>query len=200
MENVVKKEADEQGGEVGLNLEALEKQVADLKAQLDGLVKNSPEDKLSMIVFSGDLDKALASFIIATGAVAMGMDVVMFFTFWGTPILRNKDKNVGGKDFMGKMFGTMLPKGIDQVKLSKMNMGGMGTAMMKSLMNKKNVASLDQMLEMAEELGVKIYVCEMSMDLMGFKREEMVDYKHMDFCGVAKFLEEAHGSRIQLFI
>ena len=200
MENVVKKEADEQGGEVSLNLEALEKQVTDLKAQLDGLVKNSPEDKLSMIVFSGDLDKALASFIIATGAVAMGMDVVMFFTFWGTPILRNKDKNVGGKDFMGKMFGTMLPKGIDQVKLSKMNMGGMGTAMMKSLMNKKNVASLDQMLEMAEELGVKIYVCEMSMDLMGFKREEMIDYKHMDFCGVAKFLEEAHGSRIQLFI
>ena len=200
MENVVKKEADEQGGEVSLNLEALEKQVTDLKAQLDGLVKNSPEDKLSMIVFSGDLDKALASFIIATGAVAMGMDVVMFFTFWGTPILRKKDKNVGGKDFMGKMFGTMLPKGIDQVKLSKMNMGGMGTAMMKSLMNKKNVASLDQMLEMAEELGVKIYVCEMSMDLMGFKREEMIDYKHMDFCGVAKFLEEAHGSRIQLFI
>jgi peroxiredoxin family protein len=200
MENVAQQEVEEQAGDNGVNLEALERQVAELKTQMDGLVKNSPEDKLSMIVFSGDLDKALASFIIATGAVAMGMDVVMFFTFWGTPILRKKDKNVGGKDFMGKMFGSMLPKGTDQVKLSKMNMGGMGTAMMKSLMNKKNVASLDQMLEMAEELGVKIYVCEMSMDLMGFKREEMIDYEHMDFCGVAKFLEEAHGSRIQLFI
>jgi peroxiredoxin family protein len=200
MENVAQQEVEEQAGDNGVNLEALERQVAELKTQMDGLVKNSPEDKLSMIVFSGDLDKALASFIIATGAVAMGMDVVMFFTFWGTPILRKKDKNVGGKDFMGKMFGSMLPKGTDQVKLSKMNMGGMGTAMMKSLMNKKNVASLDQMLEMAEELGVKIYVCEMSMDLMGFKREEMIDYKHMDFCGVAKFLEEAHSSRIQLFI
>ncbi|NNF98719.1 MAG: NADH dehydrogenase FAD-containing subunit [Desulfobacteraceae bacterium] len=158
------------------------------------------EDKVSMIVFSGDLDKVLASFVIGTGAVAMGMEVVMFFTFWGTPILRDKEKKIGGKDTMGKMFGAMLPKGTGDVKLSKMNMGGMGTAMMKSLMKKKNVASLEQMLELAEELGVKIYVCEMSMDLMGFKREEMVQYNHMEFCGVAKFLEEAKNSRVQLFI
>jgi peroxiredoxin family protein len=98
------------------------------------------------------------------------------------------------------MFSAMLPKGTCEVKLSKMNMGGMGTAMMKSLMKQKNVASLEQMLEMAEELGVRIYVCEMSMDLMGFKREEMIDYNALEFCGVAKFLEEANGSRIQLFI
>jgi peroxiredoxin family protein len=151
-------------------------------------------------VFSGDLDKVLASFVIATGAVAMGMEAVMFFTFWGTPVLRDKNKAVGGKDTMSKMFGTMLPKGTSEVKLSKMNMAGMGTAMMKSLMKKKNVASLEQMLAMAEELGVKIYVCEMSMDLMGFKREEMIDYENLTFCGVAKFLEEAGNSRIQLFI
>ena len=94
----------------------------------------------------------------------------------------------------------MLPKGTGDLKLSKMNMGGMGTAMMKALMKKKNVASLEQLLEMAEELGVKIYVCEMSMDLMGFKREEMIDYKDLTFCGVAKFMEEANNSRIQLFI
>jgi peroxiredoxin family protein len=98
------------------------------------------------------------------------------------------------------MFGAMLPKGACSVKLSKMNMGGMGTAMMKSLMKKKNVASLDQMIEMAGELGIQIYVCEMSMDLMGFKREEMIDYPNMDFCGVAKFLEEAMNSKVQLFI
>jgi peroxiredoxin family protein len=101
---------------------------------------------------------------------------------------------------MGKMFGTMLPKGTSDVKLSKMNMGGMGTAMMRSLMKKKNVATLEQMLEMAEELEVKIFVCEMSMDLMGFKREEMIEYKDLTFCGVAKFLEEANNSRITLFI
>ena len=94
----------------------------------------------------------------------------------------------------------MLPKGTGDVKLSKMNMGGMGTAMMKSLMKKKNVATLEQMLEMAEELEVKIFVCEMSMDLMGFKREEMIEYKDLTFCGVAKFLEEANNSRITLFI
>ncbi|MBC2735010.1 MAG: NADH dehydrogenase FAD-containing subunit [Desulfobacteraceae bacterium] len=181
-------------------MEHIETQLADLKAQLDALQKKSPENKLSMICFSGDLDKALASFIIATGAVAMGMDVVMFFTFWGTPVLRDANKSVGGKDTMGKMFGTMLPKGTGGVKLSKMNMGGMGTAMMKSLMKQKNVATLDQMIGMAEELGVRIFICEMSMDLMGFKREEMIQYEGLEYCGVAKFLEEAMDSKIQLFI
>ena len=181
-------------------LEQLEKQVADMKAQLEGLAGRTPQNKISMVVFSGDLDRALAAFVIATGARAMGMDVVMFFTFWGTPLLRDKNKKVGGKDMMGKMFGAMLPKGTCAVKLSKMNMGGMGTAMMKSLMKKKNVASLEQMIELADDLDVQIFVCEMSMDLMGFKREEMIDYSELSFCGVAKFLEEAMHSKIQLFI
>jgi peroxiredoxin family protein len=186
--------------DASVNVEALDKHVAELKEQVETLSKESPENKLSMIVFSGDMDKVLASLVIANGAVAMGMDVVMFFTFWGTPLLRDKKKKVGGKDLMGKMFGAMLPKGACEVKLSKMNMGGMGTAMMKSLMKKKNVASIEEMLDLAAELGVRIYVCEMSMDLMGFKREEMIDYPHMNFCGVAKFLEEAKNSKIQLFI
>ena len=183
-----------------LSLEHLSEQIEEIKGQLQSISNAAPENKLSMIVFSGDLDKALASLIIATGAVAMGMDVVMFFTFWGTPVLRDKEKAVGGKDFMGKMFGSMLPKGTGAVKLSKMNMGGMGTTMMKSLMKKKNVASLEQLLELAAELGVRIFVCEMSMDLMGFKREEMIDYPNLTYCGVAKFLEEAIGSKVQLFI
>jgi peroxiredoxin family protein len=178
----------------------IEEQVAELKAQVDALNSQAPSNKLAIIAFSGDLDKTLAAFIIATGAVAMGMEVVMFFTFWGTPVLRNKNKTVGGKDTMGKMFGAMLPKGPDKVKLSKMNMGGMGTAMMKSLMKKKNVASLEEMIALAEELGVKIYICEMSMDLMGFKREEMIEYKDLQYAGVATFLAEANDSRVQLFI
>ena len=181
-------------------MEGMQEKFEEFQAQIDALKNKTPDNKLSMIVFSGDLDKVLASFVIATGAVAMGMDVVMFFTFWGTSVLRDKNKSVGGKDFMGKMFGAMLPKGTGAVKLSNMNMAGMGTAMMKSLMQKKNVASLEQMLEMAEELGVRIYVCEMSMDLMGFKREEMIEYKHMGFAGVATFLEEAQNSKVQLFI
>ena len=150
--NVVKNEASEHQGNANLTHEELERQIAELKTQMESLSKASPENKLSMIVFSGDLDKALASFIIATGAVAMGMDVVMFFTFWGTPVLRAKGKKAGGKDIMGKMFGTMLPNGSGEVKLSKMNMGGMGTAMMKSLMKKKNVASLEQLIELVSEL------------------------------------------------
>ena len=187
-------------GSTQLTMEAVEKQLAQLQRRIDVLDKKATDPKVSMIVFSGDLDKVLASFVIATGSVAMGMETVMFFTFWGTPVLRDKKKHVGGKDMMGKMFGTMLPKGTGDVKLSKMNMGGMGTTMMKSLMKKKNVASLEQMLALAEELGVKIYVCEMSMNLMGFKREEMIQYEGLEFCGVAKFLEEANNSRIQLFI
>ena len=178
----------------------IEEQIAEIKTQLEALNKRQPENKLSMIVFSGDLDKALAAFIIASGAAAMGMEVVMFFTFWGTPMLRAKNKSVGGKDMMGKMFGAMLPTGPGDLKLSKMNMGGMGTSMMKSLMKKKNVASLDELIELAGELDIKIFICEMSMDLMGFKHEEMIDYPGLEFAGVAKFLEEAMGSKIQLFL
>jgi peroxiredoxin family protein len=180
--------------------EEIEKQLADLKAQMEGLKGNQAEEKLSMIVFSGDLDKALAAFIIATGAVAMGLEVVMFFTFWGTPLLRDKNKTVLGKDMMGTMFGHMLPKGAEKASLSKMNMGGMGTSMMKSLMKKKNVASLEEMIKMAAELEVKIFVCEMSMDLMGFKHDEMIDYPDMQYVGVATFLEHAIRSRITLFL
>lgn len=180
--------------------EELEKQLAEMKQQLDAVSGRVPQNKLSMVVFSGDLDKLLAAFIIGTGAVAMGMEVVMFFTFWATAALRDKNKSEGEKDTMSKMFGFMMPKGADAVKLSKMNMGGLGTAMLKDLMKKKNVASLDDMIKLAATLEVQIYVCEMSMDLMGFKREEMIAYPNLSYCGVAKFLEEAMGSKIQLFI
>jgi len=199
-ENVMKKMNTDQGSEPALNLEAIQEQIAEIKTQMESLSKAAPDNKISMVVFSGELDKILASFVIATGAAAMGMEVVMFFTFWGTPVLRDKMKKVGGKDIMGKMFGTMLPKGTGAVKLGKMNMGGMGTVMMKSLMKKKNVASVEEMLEMSGELGVQIYVCEMTMGLMGFKREEFIEYPKLGFCGVAKYMEDAQSSKVQLFI
>jgi len=181
-------------------LKELEKEINALKDTVVKFEKNAPENKLAMVVFSGDLDKALAAFIIATGAVAMGMEVVMFFTFWGIPLLRKKEGISKNKDFFGKMFGAMLPKGASKAKLSKMDMGGMGTQMMKHLMKKKNVASLDDMISLAAELEVKIYICEMSMDLMGFSRSEMIDYPDVGFSGVAKFLEEAGTSKAQMFI
>lgn len=174
-------------------------QLSELRRQVEDLAPGK-KNKLSMIVFSGDLDKLLAAMIIATGAAAMGMEVVQFFTFWGTAALRNPKAQENGKDFMSKMFGWMLPKGRNAVKLSKMNMGGMGTAMMKGLMKKKNAPSLDQLFDIAAQLGVKIKVCEMSMDLMGFKHEEIIDYPGIEYVGVATFLAHAKESSNQLFI
>ncbi len=179
--------------------EDFEKQLADLQKKVGKLEKGT-KDQLSMVVFSGDLDKILAAMIISTGAVAYDMKVKLFFTFWATSALRDPNKTVSGKNFMSKMFGMMLPKGKNKLKLSKMNMCGMGTAMMKGLMKKKNVASLDDMFKTAGELGVEINICEMSMDLMGFKKEEMIDYPHMNICGVATFLADASESKVQLFI
>jgi peroxiredoxin family protein len=180
-------------------IEDFEKQFLDLQKKVNKMEKGT-KDQLSMVVFSGDLDKILAAMIIATGAVAYDMKVKLFFTFWATAALRDPKKNISGKNFMSKMFGMMLPKGKNKLKLSNMNMCGMGTAMMKGLMKKKNVASLDDMFKTAGELGVEINICEMSMDLMGFKKEEMMDYPHMNICGVATFLADASESKVQLFI
>ncbi len=175
-----------------------EKELLALKTKVDEMP--GQENKLSMIVFSGELDKQIAAMIIATGAAAMGMKVVMFYTFWGTAALREPKKKVSGKDFMSKMFGFMLPKGRNKTTLSKMHMAGIGTAMLKDLMKKKNVASMDLLFDIAGEMGVEINVCEMSMDLMGFKKEEIIDYPKLNFCGVATFLANAKESAVQLFI
>jgi peroxiredoxin family protein len=163
-------------------------------------LETGTKDQLSMVVFSGDLDKILAAMIIATGAAAFDMKVKLFFTFWATAALRHPGKKVNGKSFMGKMFGMMLPKGSGKLGLSKMNMGGMGTSMMKGIMKKNKVASLEEMFVTAGELGIDINICEMSMNLMGFKKEEMIDYPNMTICGVATFLSDAQESKIQLFI
>ena len=178
----------------------IEKQVKLLEDQLKQLQKAQAKDQISIIVFSGDLDKVLAAMIIATGARAMDMEVKMFFTFWGTTMLRDKNKSPKGKDFMSKMFGFMLPKGSSKLKLSKLNMGGMGTEMLKGLMQKKNVASLEDLIKTAAELEVEINICQMSMDLMGFKKEEMIDYPNLKYVGVGTYLADAGESRVQLFI
>jgi len=182
------------------DMQQLQEQLDALRKEFAGVKRSVQEDKLSMVLFSGDLDKALAALIIATGSVAMGMEAVIFLTFWGTPLFRKPDKTVTGKDLMSSMFGWMLPKGAGKATLSKMNMGGMGTTMLKDLMKKKNVASLPEMIDMAGQLGVKVYICEMSMDLMGFKREEMIDYPDLKYAGVATFLAEAKNSKVQLFL
>lgn len=155
-------------------------------------------DDKSMVVFSGDLDKALASFIIANGAAAMGRKVTMFFTFWGLNILRKREKVSVKKTFIERMFGAMMPRGAGRLKLSKMNMLGMGSAMMKGIMKKKNVSSLDSLIAQAQKNGVKIVACTMSMDVMGIHREELID--GIEYAGVASFLGAAETSDTTLFI
>jgi len=176
-----------------------EKQLAELQKKVTKIEKGT-KDQLSMVVFSGDLDKLLAAMIIATGATAMDTEVKMFFTFWATAALRDPKKNPKGKDLMSTMFGWMLPKGSKKLKLSKMNMCGMGTAMLKDLMKKKNVTSLEDLFKTAGELGVEINICQMSMDLMGFSKEEMIDYPNLKYVGVGTYLADASESKIQLFI
>jgi peroxiredoxin family protein len=155
---------------------------------------------LSMVVFSGDLDTALAAFIIANGAAAMDIPVTMFFTFWGTNIMRREGpvQLLEKKTLMEKMFGWMMPKGPNKLVLSKMNMGGMGTMMMKNEMAKKNVYSLPKLIQEATDQGVRMIICTMSMDIMGFKKEELLP--GVEFGGVGKFMASADDSRTTLFI
>lgn len=178
----------------------IEQQIKDLEQRVQLLETNQPEDKLSMVVFSGDLDKTLAAFIIATGASVMYERVVLFFTFWGTTVLRDLNKKIKKDDLMAAMFGKMLPKGSSKLALSKLHMAGMGTAMMKNLMKKKKVLSLEDLIKIAGDSGVEIVICEMSMGLMGFKKEEMIDYPNVILGGVAKYLQEAATSKVSLFI
>ncbi|MDD2217804.1 MAG: DsrE/DsrF/DrsH-like family protein, partial [Eubacteriales bacterium] len=157
----------------------------------------SPDGK-TIIVFSGDLDKVLASFIIANGAAAMGRPVTMFFTFWGLTALRKEGKQHIKKTPMEAMFGMMLPRGTKKLKISKMNMAGMGTAMMKKIMNDKNVDSLEMLIKKALDAGIKIVACTMSMDVMGIKPEELIE--GVTLGGVGAYLGDAEESNVNLFI
>lgn len=152
----------------------------------------------SMIVFSNDLDKAIASFIIANGAASMGRKVTMFFTFWGLNILRRPDGPGVKKDFISRMFGSMMPRGSKKLSLSKMNMAGAGPKMIRYLMNKKNIYSLESLIDQAKKSGVEFVACNMSMDIMGIKKEELID--GVTIGGVASFLGSAEESDMSLFI
>jgi NADPH-dependent 2,4-dienoyl-CoA reductase/sulfur reductase-like enzyme/peroxiredoxin family protein/TusA-related sulfurtransferase/rhodanese-related sulfurtransferase len=152
----------------------------------------------TIIVFSGDFDKVVASFIIANGAAAMGSSVTMFFTFWGLNALRKNENISVQKNFIERMFGWMMPRGADNLKLSRMNMGGMGTMMIKGIMRKKNVASLPELIQTAKAAGVRLVACSMSMDLMGIHKEELID--GVEHAGVASYLENAQKGNVNLFI
>ena len=152
----------------------------------------------TFVVFSGDLDKTIAAFIIANGAAAMGRKVTMFFTFWGLNILRNPKKIKVKKKFVEKMFSIMMPRGTKKLGLSRMNMGGAGSKMIRAVMKQKGISSLEELIESAKAHGVRIVACQMSMDIMGIRKEELID--GVELGGVATFIGSGEESDMSLFI
>ena len=179
------------------SLDALQQQVQQLQAQVDALRAQSPDNRLSMVVFSGDLDRVLAAFVIASGAAASGMEVSMFFTFWGLTALRQRRES-RCKTLFQKLMGLMTPVGIRGLGVSKMNFGGIGAKMLRTMMRQQGVPQPEEMAQMARELGVRIVACQMSMDVMGIHKEELID--GVEVGGVATFLGEATRSKATLFI
>lgn len=160
-------------------------------------VQNNADNK-TLIVFSDDLDKALASFVIANGAASTGKKVTMFFTFWGLNVIKKQQKPAVSKDIFGKMFGWMLPAHSGKLKLSKMNMGGAGSWMMRLIMKQKRIDNLESLIQQAVDNGVEMIACTMSMDVMGVQKEELMD--NVTLGGVASYLERAEEANVNLFI
>lgn len=170
-------------------------------ARLERRVERQPDpNRLTLLVFSGDLDRLMAAFTVASGAAASGMQVNMFFTFWGSAALKRGAAQPGGKTLVERMFGWMLPGGIDRLPLSKLDFAGMGRALMAREMKRKGIADLRSLVEGAIESGVRVHVCEMTLDMMGIRREELIDYPGLSVCGVASFVEMAAGGTNTLFI
>ncbi len=167
------------------------------KEKVVNINANSKDEK-TIVVFSGDLDKAIAAFIIANGATSMGSKVNMFFTFWGLNVLRKENHVDVKKDFMSNMFSKMMPRGSKKLGISKMNMGGLGSKMIRKVMNDKNISSLEELIEFARKSGVKFIACQMSMDVMGITKEELID--GIEIGGVATMLSDANESNVNLFI
>ena len=155
------------------------------------------KEKMTLAIVSGDLERALAAFMLAVTGASMGMEVSMFFTFWGLGVLK-KESNLAGKGLFEKMMSIMSPSNSTQLPVSKMNYFGVGAKMLRQMMKDNNVSSLEEMIDMAREMGVKMLACEMSKDVMGIQDEELMD--GLEPAGVAAFLGESLRSRTNLFI
>lgn len=177
--------------------EALSDRIAELESRLQALEESQPEDKVAIVVFSGDLDRVIAAFVIATGAAALGQEVSMFFTFWGLSVLK-KHNSLADKNIYEKAMALMSPGNSKELPVSKMNYFGVGAKMLRKMMEDKKVSSLEEMMAMAREMDVKLLACEMTRDVMGISDEEIMD--GLERAGVATFLGESLRSRTNLFI
>ncbi|MFH0803083.1 MAG: DsrE/DsrF/DrsH-like family protein [bacterium] len=185
-------------GNYAERLHNLENQVSLLKSELEA---QREKKSVSIVCFSGEWDRLFAAFSIANGALSMGCEVHMFFTFWAVCALRKAGHfKPAGKSFTQKLLGRMLPCGAKNVPLSKMNFGGMGKAMLQKLMKEKGVDNLDDLLAQARELGAHFYLCDTSFELFGLNCQELVDGEKLERCGVATFLSYAMRSKVSLFI
>jgi len=171
---------------------------SEISGTLDGLRDGTVGHRCALIVFSGDLDKALAAFVLATGAAAAGMEVSMFFTFWGLSVLKKPGARAGKKNLKESMFRLMTPASSLGLGTSQMNFFGMGAAMLRSMMKEKHIASLEELMDVARELGVKMMACTMSMDAMGVTGDELVG--GLEYGGVAAYMADASQARVTLFI
>ena len=155
-------------------------------------------EKFTLILFSGDFDKAMAALTLANGAAGEGMDVTIFFTFWGINLLRQK--LIKRKLFLENMFKRMMPVGVDKIGLSKMNFLGLGPWMMKKLIHQKNGQTATDLFNMAMERDVRFIACEASLKLLGISKEELISYKRLEIAGVDTFLKNAVQSKIAMFV
>ena len=171
---------------------------AELEQKIAALRERTPDDRAALVVFSGDLDRVMAAFVIATGAAAAGLETSIFFTFWGLSALKKKGVRAAGKGFKQRMFELMTPTGTEGLGTSKLNFFGMGAMMLRSMMKEQGIASLEELMAMARDLGVQMTACTMSMDAMGIAREELVD--GLGYAGVATFMADASRARVALFI
>jgi len=176
---------------------SLEDRIARLEQQLQGLERRAVSNRATIVVFSGDLDKVLAGLVIATGAAAMGLEVSMFHTFWGLSALR-KQRKVRGKNLLEQAMNVMTPAGLGSLTPSKLSFAGAGAAILRKMMKDKGVQSPEELFALARELGVKVLACEMSMDVMGIHRDELID--GVEVAGVAAYLGDAADSKVTLFI
>ncbi|QCT01194.1 YrkE [Paenibacillus algicola] len=160
----------------------------------------NPTKKTTIVLFSGDYDKAMAAYIIANGAAAYDHEVTIFHTFWGLNTLRKDEMVKPGrkKGWLDRMFGRMMPRGADRMGLSRMNFAGMGPKMIKEVIRKHNAVPLPQLIEMAKEQDVKLVACTMTMDLLGLQKEELLE--DIEYAGVAAYLGEAQDGNVNLFI
>jgi len=158
----------------------------------------SDRKKTTIVLFSGDYDKAMAAYIIANGAGAYDHEVTIFHTFWGLNALRKEELVPVKKGFMEKMFAKMMPRGAENLGLSKMQFAGMGPKMIKGVMKKHNALPLSQLIEMAQEQDIKLVACTMTMDLLGLQKEELLD--NVEYAGVAAYLADAEDGNVNLFI